>query len=61
MVISRKVYDLTSVLKWHPAGPESILLNGGKDASVLFSAVHEKYMLGHFDPIGFVEDEEDVS
>jgi L-lactate dehydrogenase (cytochrome) len=40
VIISGKVYDLTFVLRWHPAGPESILLSGGKDATVLFSAVH---------------------
>jgi len=32
------------------------LLHGGKDASVLFNAVHEKHYLGHFDPVAVLED-----
>lgn len=51
------VYDLTTVLRWHPAGPESLLIHGGKDASVLFSAVHERHYLGHFDPVAVVQDD----
>ncbi|KAF7798930.1 hypothetical protein EIP86_010158 [Pleurotus ostreatoroseus] len=34
LLINGHVYDATSVLRWHPAGPEPILENaGGHDAS----------------------------
>ncbi len=34
LLINGNVYDATSVLRWHPAGPEPILENaGGRDAS----------------------------
>jgi len=46
------------VLRWHPAGPDSILLHSAKDASVIFDAVHEKHYLGHFDPIGILENDQ---
>ncbi|KAL6305932.1 cytochrome b5-like heme/steroid binding domain-containing protein, partial [Sparassis latifolia] len=33
VIIEGQVYDATSVLKWHPAGPTVILKNSGRDAT----------------------------
>ena len=57
-LINGRIHDLTIVLRWHPAGPESILLNCGKDSSALFTAVHGKHMLGHFDPVAILAEGE---
>ena len=59
--INNRIYDLTTVLRWHPKGPDPLLLNGGKDASILFNAVHQKHYLGHSDPIGkLIGDSENI-
>jgi cytochrome b involved in lipid metabolism len=61
VAINRKVYDLSTVLFWHPPGPEAVLMHAGKDATVLFEAVHPGHYLGHFDPVAILDDTEVVS
>jgi nitrate reductase (NAD(P)H) len=39
-VVDKKVYDATSYLKDHPGGAQSIVMNGGMDASEDFNAIH---------------------
>ena len=36
VVVSGKVYDLSSFYPTHPGGPQIIMDNGGKDASQIF-------------------------
>ena len=55
MEINGKVYDLTTVLRWHPFGPEPLLAFGGADASGVFNYVHPLSYLGHFDPIAVID------
>ena len=37
VIIDGQVYDATSVLRWHPAGPEPILALAGQDATCVHS------------------------
>lgn len=45
IVLYDEVYNLTSFLKDHPGGKESILLYGGKDATEQFEMLHQKSIL----------------
>jgi len=45
-----KVYDFTSFLEEHPAGPESIVKLGGTDGTEMFDTVHNVGMLEEFTP-----------
>lgn len=40
IILSGKVYDVTTYLKNHPGGSGIILENGGKDCTEIFNAVH---------------------
>jgi len=44
-----KVYDFTSFLEEHPAGPESILKLGGTDGTDMYETVHNAAMLDDFE------------
>jgi len=44
-----KVYDFTSFLEEHPAGPESILKLGGTDGTEMYETVHNAGMLDDFE------------
>jgi len=52
-----KVYDVTTWIDRHPGGTDTIVLNGGKDATQLFEAYHpmkvnqvlEKYLIGQME------------
>ncbi|GBE87570.1 FMN-dependent dehydrogenase-domain-containing protein [Sparassis latifolia] len=50
VIIEGQVYDATSVLKWHPAGPTVILKNSGRDATKAFLPVHPPDTLSHLPP-----------
>ncbi|KAJ9118108.1 hypothetical protein QFC22_004007 [Naganishia vaughanmartiniae] len=46
LIINEKVYDVTSVLNWHPGGQSAIMNYAGKatvDASNDYNAVHDAY------------------
>eukprot|EP00965_Chrysotila_dentata_P263432 6214830-Pleurochrysis_carterae.AAC.2 len=43
-----KVYDFSSFLEEHPAGPESILKLGGTDGTAMYETVHNLGMLDDF-------------
>lgn len=40
MAVRGKVYDVTSWVEKHPGGEDTIVLNGGRDATQLFEAYH---------------------
>jgi len=40
LAVRGKVYDVTSWVYKHPGGEDTIVLNGGKDATILFEAYH---------------------
>ncbi|KAI0089155.1 FMN-dependent dehydrogenase-domain-containing protein [Irpex rosettiformis] len=50
VIISGQVYDATSVLRWHPAGPEVILKLAGQDATKQFVPIHPPNILSHLPP-----------
>lgn len=46
LVINNNVYDVTSVLSWHPGGVATILANAGKlslDVTTSFDSIHDDY------------------
>lgn len=46
LVVNNKVYDVTSVLDWHPGGKASILAYAGKlskEATSSFESIHDEY------------------
>ncbi|KAI0347090.1 hypothetical protein BDW22DRAFT_1425165 [Trametopsis cervina] len=47
VIIDGQVYDATSVLRWHPAGPQVILNLAGKDATKHFVPIHPPNTLSH--------------
>jgi len=57
IVVNDKVYDCTEYLELHPGGIDSILINGGADATEDFVAIHsskatkmlEKFYIGDLD------------
>jgi len=57
IIINNKVYDTTDYLDLHPGGVNSILINGGADATEDFFSIHsskankmlEKFYLGDLD------------
>eukprot|EP01125_Pyxidicula_operculata_P001058 TRINITY_DN1093_c2_g1_i1.p1 TRINITY_DN1093_c2_g1~~TRINITY_DN1093_c2_g1_i1.p1 ORF type:complete len:1151 (-),score=306.48 TRINITY_DN1093_c2_g1_i1:55-3507(-) len=55
VAIYGKVYDFTNFLDEHPAGPEAILDQSGKDATEIFDSVHSLSMLDEFEPIGLLK------
>ena len=40
IVVRSKVYDCTAFMEEHPGGADSILINGGMDATEEFDAIH---------------------
>lgn len=50
VIIDGEVYDATSVLRWHPAGPEVILNLAGTDATKSFVPIHPPNILSHLPP-----------
>jgi len=57
LVVRGKVYDVTKWIDTHPGGTDTIVLNGGKDATQLFEAYHplrvtqilERYLIGQIE------------
>lgn len=57
IIVKNRVYDCTEYLELHPGGMESIVMNGGADATEDFVAIHsnkatkmlEKYYIGNLD------------
>ena len=46
LVINGKVYDVTSVLEWHPGGVAPIMAHAGKahaDTTDEFNSIHDDY------------------
>jgi Cytochrome b involved in lipid metabolism len=46
MVINNKVYDVTSVLEWHPGGKASIMTHAGKchyETTEQFESIHDEF------------------
>ena len=46
LVINNNVYDVTSVLSWHPGGSATLLTNAGKlslDVTSSFESIHDEY------------------
>ncbi|RPD65482.1 hypothetical protein L227DRAFT_540273 [Lentinus tigrinus ALCF2SS1-6] len=46
IILDNKVYDVTSVLSWHPGGAKSILMYAGKatvDVTIEYNAIHDNY------------------
>jgi nitrate reductase (NAD(P)H) len=46
MIVNNKVYDVTSVLSWHPGGSATILANSGHlsvEVTSSFNAIHDEY------------------
>lgn len=46
IILDSKVYDVTSVLSWHPGGASAILAYAGKatvEASTSYSSIHDGY------------------
>jgi nitrate reductase (NAD(P)H) len=62
IIINNKVYDCTEYLDLHPGGVDSIMINGGADATEDFVAIHstkatkmlEKYYIGDLDKASVV-------
>ncbi|EMD40844.1 hypothetical protein CERSUDRAFT_91590 [Gelatoporia subvermispora B] len=50
VIIDGQVYDATSVLRWHPAGPNVILKHSGQDATKAFVPAHPPNILSHLPP-----------
>jgi cytochrome b involved in lipid metabolism len=46
------VYDFTSFLSEHPAGPQAILDVAGKDGTQIFEEIHSMLFLEDFQPVG---------
>jgi len=42
IVVRNRVFDCTEYLQYHPGGIESIIINGGQDATDEFIAIHSK-------------------
>lgn len=57
LAVRGKVYDVTAWVPKHPGGYDTLVLNGGKDATQLFEAYHplrvfsvlDKYCIGHIE------------
>ena len=52
IVLNSKVYDVTSVLDWHPGGKNAILNYAGKasvDATLQYNSIHDSYADGKRD------------
>ena len=45
IVVNNRIYDCTKYLEYHPGGIESITINGGRDATQDFMAIHSKRAL----------------
>lgn len=46
LVVNNNVYDVTSVLSWHPGGSATLLANGGKlsqEVTSSFESIHDDY------------------
>ncbi len=54
MIINNRVWDVTSFLRDHPAGPLIMQLHGGRDASTAFLDVHSESYLWSFIPHAFL-------
>lgn len=52
VILHGKVYDFTTFLEEHPAGPEAILEIAGSDGTKIFNDIHNIAMLDDFTPIG---------
>jgi len=50
VVISGKVYDVTSFLIDHPGGKDAIMLFAGQDATESFDMLHQPSVLNKFGP-----------
>jgi nitrate reductase (NAD(P)H) len=67
IIVRNKVYDCTPFLDDHPGGADSILINGGVDATEEFDAIHsakaqamlEEYYIG--DLVASKDDIDDIS
>ena len=68
IIINNKVYDCTEYLELHPGGVDSIMINGGADATEDFVAIHstkatkmlEKYYIGDLDKASAIGKSEGV-
>ncbi|KAI0358306.1 hypothetical protein OH77DRAFT_1581746 [Trametes cingulata] len=52
IILDNKVYDVTSVLSWHPGGPRSILVYAGKasvEPSTEYKNIHDNFAHGKRD------------
>src|SRR5947207_1029156 len=52
IVLNNKIYDVTSVLGWHPGGRNAIMNYAGKasvDATLEYSSIHDSYADGKRD------------
>ncbi|KAI0675969.1 hypothetical protein C8Q78DRAFT_360877 [Trametes maxima] len=52
IILDNKVYDVTSVLSWHPGGPRSVLMYAGKasiDCSIEYKNIHDSFAHGKRD------------
>jgi len=45
LIIDDKVYDVTDFIKLHPGGVQTLVQNGGKDATSLFYSLHRSEIL----------------
>eukprot|EP00998_Keelungia_sp_KM082_P010273 NODE_6468_length_637_cov_55.276471_g6445_i0.p1 GENE.NODE_6468_length_637_cov_55.276471_g6445_i0~~NODE_6468_length_637_cov_55.276471_g6445_i0.p1 ORF type:complete len:164 (+),score=47.20 NODE_6468_length_637_cov_55.276471_g6445_i0:27-494(+) len=52
LAVHGNVYDFTSFLEEHPAGPEAIAKLAGTDGTQAFAEVHTKVLLEDFEPLG---------
>lgn len=67
IIVKDRVYDCTEYLELHPGGIDSIVLNGGTDATEDFVAIHsskatkmlEKYYIGDVDKSSLADKKED--
>ncbi|KAI0327001.1 hypothetical protein GY45DRAFT_48029 [Cubamyces sp. BRFM 1775] len=62
LILDNKVYDVTSVLSWHPGGPRSISMYAGKAsivASIEYKNIHDNFAHGKRDEclIGMLTEE----
>src|SRR5579859_7051216 len=52
LVLNNKIYDVTSVLTWHPGGKTAIMNYSGKasvDATLQYNGIHDSYANGKRD------------
>ena len=52
IVLNNKIYDVTSVLEWHPGGKNAIMNYAGKasvDATLQYNSIHDSYADGKRD------------